>query len=420
MYTEGILYNSVIKKLEEVADIMDLDQDIRKMISKPNNEITVNFPVKMGDGRVEVFTGYRVQHNNILGPYKGGVRFHSLVTLDEIRTIAFSMTLKTSLTNIPFGGANGGIRIEPSRYTLDELEHVTRRFTFALGTNIGAEYDISEPDVNTNSQIMAWIMDTYLYTIPPVERNAHTHVVTGKPIKLGGSLGRDKASGQGLVYLIQKWSEDNGFSLEDATYMIQGFGNVGSWTARLMKSYGSRLIAVEDSTGPILNMDGIEPEELCRYVSENGTIYGYPKAKSIDHETFFRTKADIFVPAALGSQITADTAPLLEVKLIAEGTDNPTTMEGGKILQKKGIDVLPDILCNSGGVIVSYFEWLQNKRSEFWEIEEVDSKLHMNIINAYERVSEAAKSYEKDWRTAAYIVAISHLEMIYKRRGIFP
>lgn len=420
MRTKIGLYGAVIKQFNKAADIMGLDPDIRKILSKPDNEIVANFPVKMDDGRIEMFTGYRVQHTNVLGPYKGGLRFHPSVNLDQIRALAISMTWKTSITNIPFGGANGGIRFDPSNYTFNELERITRRFTFALGTNIGPEYDIPEPDVNTNSQIMAWILDTYLSTIPPNKRHGCTHVVTGKPIKSGGSLGRDKATGQGIVYLIEEWAKERGFSLDGATYIVQGFGKVGSWGARLMKLHGSKLIAVEDATGPIFNIDGVDPDDLAGYIEGHRSISGYPNAKSINHETFLRTKADIFIPAALGNQITADTAPLLNVKLVAEGADGPTDPDCDTILRSKGIDVIPDILCNSGGMIVSYFEWLQNKRSEFWDLEEVDTKLHNKIVTAYERVRDTAKEYKTDWRTAAYIVALSHLERIHKRRGIFP
>lgn len=413
-------YGAVIKQFNKASDIMGLDSDIRRILSKPNNEIVINFPVKMDDGRIEMFTGYRVQHTNVLGPYKGGLRFHPSVTLDQIRALAISMTWKTSITNIPFGGANGGIQFNPSNYTFNELERITRRFTFALGTNIGPEYDIPEPDVNTNSQIMAWILDTYLSTIPPNKRHGCTHVVTGKPLKSGGSLGRDKATGQGIVYLIEEWAKERSFSLNGATYMVQGFGKVGSWVARLMKSYGLKLLAVEDAAGPIFNIDGIDPDDLAGYLKDHGDISGYPDAKSINHETFLRTKADIFIPAALGNQITANTAPLLNVKLVAEGADGPTDLDCDEILRSKGIDVIPDILCNSGGMIVSYFEWLQNKRSEFWDLHEVDTKLHNKIVSAYRGVRDTAREFKTDWRTAAYIVALLHLERIYKRRGIFP
>lgn len=417
---EPSLYANVTAQFDKAADLMELDPDIRKILSRTMNEITVHFPVKMDDGRIEMFTGYRVQHNNALGPFKGGLRFHPAVDIDEVRALATWMTWKAAITDIPFGGAKGGIHFDPFRHTTTELERITRRFTFALGSNIGPEYDIPAPDVNTNSQIMAWIVDTYISMMPPLERHRCIHVVTGKPIESGGSVGRDKATGQGLVFLIEEWAKDRGFALDFATYIVQGFGNVGSWAARLMKERGSRLIAVEDVTGAILNAKDIDPDELTNYVSEHGGVAGYPNANPIDHETFLRMKADIFIPAALENQITAETAPLLNVKLVAEGANGPTDPDGDRILQSEGIDVIPDILCNSGGVIVSYFEWLQNKRSESWELEEVDCKLHKKIVNAYRRVKDTAEEFETDWRTAAYIVALSCLEKVYRERGIFP
>jgi glutamate dehydrogenase (NAD(P)+) len=417
----GSVYENVVWQFNKAADLMKLDLDIRKILAKTTNEIIVNFPVKMDDGRIEMFTGYRVQHNNVLGPYKGGLRFHPAVDIDEVRALATWMTWKSALTYIPFGGAKGGIQCDPFKYSPSELERITRRFTFALGNNIGPEYDIPAPDVNTNPQIMAWILDTYVSTMPAHERQACIHVVTGKPIESGGSIGRDKATGQGVVYTIEEWAKDKGFNLEGATYTVQGFGNVGSWTALLLKQHGSRLMAAEDASGAIANTEGIDPEDLLAYAKKNGgLISGYPKAKPIDRKTLFQIKVDIFVPAALENQITADTAPLLNVKLVAEGANGPTDPDGDRVLQQKGIDVIPDILCNAGGVIVSYFEWLQNKRSEFWDLEEVDSKLHRKIVSAYERVRDTAEEFHTDWRTAAYMVALSHLETVYKERGIFP
>ncbi|MGB2989008.1 MAG: Glu/Leu/Phe/Val dehydrogenase [Candidatus Zixiibacteriota bacterium] len=415
------VYDNVTKQFNKAADLMKLDPDVRQILARTENEIIVNFPVKMDDGRIEMFTGYRVQHNNALGPYKGGLRYHPAVDIDEVRALATWMTWKGALTNIPFGGAKGGIQFNPHDCDGCDIERITRRFTFALGSNIGPEYDIPAPDVNTNAQIMAWMVDTYVSTQPPHERQANVHVVTGKPVQSGGSLGRDKATGQGVVYTIEEWAKEKNFNLKGATYTVQGFGNVGSWAARLMKQHGSKLLAVEDASGAIFNPDGIDPDDLLDYAEKNkGLISGYPKAEPIEHRAFLETKGDIFIPAALENQITAETAPLLNVKLVAEGANGPTDPDGDEILQKRRIDVIPDILCNAGGVIVSYFEWLQNKRSEFWELEEVDDKLYKKITNAYVRVRETAKKHNTDWRTAAYIVALSRLETVYKERGIFP
>jgi glutamate dehydrogenase (NAD(P)+) len=417
---ESGLYRNVQRQYDKAADLMKLDPNIRKILANTTNEIVVHFPVKLDDGRVEIFVGYRVQHNNALGPFKGGLRYHPSVNLDEIRALAAWMTWKTAIAGIPFGGGKGGIQIDPSRYSRAELERITRRFAFALGNNIGPEYDIPAPDVNTTPQIMAWILDTYLQLMPAHERHRSTHVVTGKPIESGGSLGRDKATGQGVVYCIEEWARDRGFDLKGATYFIQGFGNVGSWTARLLKPHGCLLLAVEDHTGTMANPQGIDAEALSVWVREKGGIAGYPDAYPIDHETFLATRADLFVPAALEDQITAKTAPLLRVKVVAEGANGPTDPDADEILFKRGVDVLPDILCNAGGVVVSYFEWLQNKRSEFWDFEEVDTKLRKKMMHAYQRVRDTAKTYGVDWRTAAYVVALGTLEKVYLERGIFP
>jgi glutamate dehydrogenase (NAD(P)+) len=414
------IYETVVQQFNQAADVMKLDPNIRKIIAKPINEIRVNFPVIMDDGRIDMFTAYRVQHNNVLGPFKGGLRYHPSVHMDEVRALASWMTWKTAVANIPLGGAKGGIQIDPTQYSRAELERITRRFTFALGCNIGPEYDIPAPDVNTNAQIMAWMLDTYQQTMHPQERQRCYHVVTGKPIESGGSQGREKATGQGVVYTIERWAKDTHLDLSQATYIVQGYGNVGSWAARLMEPHGATLIAVEDHTGAISNPEGINPQDLSDYVLEQGGVAGYVKAEAIDHETFFKTKADIFIPAALENQITADTAPLLDVKLVAEGANGPTDIDGDRILREKGIHLIPDILCNAGGVIVSYFEWLQNKRSEFWDLEEVDRKLHRIMLQAYDRVLAASEEYGVDWRTAAYIVALTRLEKVYKERGIFP
>ena len=414
------VYENVTSEFNLAADLMGLDPGVRKILSKPMNEITVNFPAIMDDGSVRMFTAYRVQHNNVLGPFKGGLRFHPMVDIDEVRALATWMTWKTAIVDIPFGGAKGGIQFDPSECSITELERITRRFTYALGCGIGPDYDIPAPDVNTNAQIMAWILDTYLSMMPPHERQRSYHVVTGKPVDLGGSAGREKATGQGIVFLIERWAKDNGLDLTTATCIVQGYGNVGSWAARLLKPHGVKLIAVEDATGAVINPEGLNPDELCEHVDRTRGVADCPGTSRIDHKTFMSTKADIFIPAALESQITAETAPLLNVKLVAEGANGPTDLEGNRILCERAISVLPDILCNAGGVIVSYFEWLQNKRSEFWDLEEVDRKLYRIITNAYERVFEKAKSLDVDARTAAYVIALSRLESVYKGRGIFP
>jgi glutamate dehydrogenase (NAD(P)+) len=414
------LYANVKRQFDKAADMMGINPNIRKILGATMNEVIVHFPVKLDDGTIEIFTGYRVQHNNAQGPFKGGLRFHPAVDIDEVRALASWMTWKGAITSIPFGGGKGGIQCDPSLYSMAELERITRRFTFALGDTIGPEYDIPAPDVNTTSQIMAWILDTYLSTRPPHEQNRCIHVVTGKPIESGGSEGREKATGQGVVYMIEEWAKENDVDLGKSTYFVQGFGNVGSWAARLMKGHGAKLLGAEDVTGAIRNAEGIDADALAEYVKQTGGVAGFRPAEKIDHETFLALKADIFIPAALENLITAETAPTLNVRLVAEGANGPTDPDGDAILEERGIDVIPDILCNSGGVVVSYFEWLQNKRSESWELDEVDEKLHKKIIKAYGKVRDAAKEYNTDRRTAAYIVALRRLERVYIDRGIFP
>jgi len=415
------LYENVSSQFDRSADLAALDNDIRKILSRTVNEIVVNFPVRMDDNRIEMFTGYRVQHNDVLGPFKGGLRYHPSVDLDEVRALATLMTWKGALANIPFGGAKGGITFDPSKYSNAEIEGITRRFTYALGNNIGPEYDSVAPDVNTNAQIMAWILDTYLSTVSPHERHRSMHVVTGKPVELNGSAGRDKATGQGIVYVIQEWAKDNDLDLKGSTYFVQGLGNVGSWTARLLDFLGAKLVAVEDVSGAISKPGGMDLDELCHYVKEHGrAVKGYPNAEPVDHETFLKTKADVFIPAAMENQIVGSTAGLLNVRLVVEGANGPTDLEGDKILQERRIEVLPDILCNAGGVVVSYFEWLQNKRSESWDIEEVDSRLRKIMISAYARARDVVQKRSIDWRTASYVVALGRLEKVYRERGIFP
>ena len=414
------VYDDVRRQFDKAANLMKLDPDVRRILATTVNEIVVHFPVKMDDGRVEMFTGYRVQHNNTLGPFKGGLRFHPMVEIDEVRALASWMTWKTALAGIPFGGGKGGIQIDPAKYSKNELEHITRRFTFALGSNIGPEYDIPAPDVNTNAQIMAWMVDTYLQMMPAQDRQRCTHVVTGKPIEAGGSVGREKATGQGVVYCIEAWAKDHGMDLSKVTYAVQGFGNVGSWAARLLKPLGATLVAAQDASGSITNPQGIDPEALSAWVKTSGGVRGFSAAAPSKDGDFLATPCDIMIPAALERQITGETAKRLKCRLVAEGANGPTDPDGDAVLEERGIALLPDILCNAGGVIVSYFEWLQNKRSEFWDLEEVDAKLSKRILDAYRKVRDTARDKGTDWRTAAYVVALTRLETVYKERGIFP
>ncbi|WP_158974535.1 Glu/Leu/Phe/Val dehydrogenase [Cellulophaga sp. L1A9] len=417
---QGMLDN-VMRQFNNAADIIDLNSNIRKILEITNNELVVHFPVKMDSGEVEVFTGYRVQHNNALGPYKGGLRYHPTVDIDAARALAMWMTWKTSLAGLPYGGAKGGIQLDPSKYSISELERITRRFTYALGDNIGPELDIPAPDVNTNPQTMAWILDTYMSTKSPSERSKNMHVVTGKPLGAGGSEGRDRATGYGVFLNIKFWALDKKISLKDKKFIVQGFGNVGYWTAHFLEKEGAKLVAVQDQFGCITNENGIPVENLFEYTKANkGSILGFANTTPIANKDFFSTDCDICIPAALGNQITEENAPLIKAYLIAEGANGPTDVNAETILLKKGTDIIPDILCNSGGVICSYFEWLQNRNGEIWHLNEVLEKLEKKLEESFRKVIETSKKRGVDMRTAAFIIAIERLELAYVQRGIFP
>lgn len=414
------MYENVKNQFEKAASVMGLDESVKKILSITNNEIVVHFPVKLDNGQVEVFTGYRVQHNNALGPYKGGLRYHPTVDIDAARALATWMTWKTSLAGLPYGGGKGGIQIDPKQYSQGELERITRRFTFALGDNIGPEHDIPAPDVNTNAQMMAWIADTYMSTKSPAERSKNQHVVTGKPVGSGGLEGRDRATGFGVVVTLESWAKLKSTTLKGKTYIVQGFGNVGYWAAHFMNKNGAILVGVQDATGTIYNPEGIDPEALLRYQADNATIAGYKGTQDYAAEEFFGIECDIVIPAALGNQITGANAESIKAEVIAEGANGPTDTDAEEILIAKGIDIIPDILCNSGGVIGSYYEWLQNRNGEIWSMDDVIVKLRKKMEEAFSKVTTSAVQYKTDWRTAAYIVALTRIELAYKQRGIFP
>ncbi len=417
---QGMLAN-VMRQFDHAADIIDLNPNIRKILEVTNNELVVHFPVRMDNGEVEVFTGYRVQHNNSLGPYKGGLRYHPTVDIDAARALAMWMTWKTALAGLPYGGAKGGIQLDPKKYSKNELEGITRRFTYALGDNIGPELDIPAPDVNTNAQTMAWILDTYMSTKSPAERSTNMHVVTGKPVGAGGSEGRDRATGFGVFLCIKLWAENKKIDLKDKKFIVQGFGNVGYWAAHFLEKEGVILTAVQDAYGSIANKNGISVESLFEYSQANkGSILGFSESQPIDNIDFFGLDCDIIIPAALGNQITAENAQQIKANLIAEGANGPTDVEAEEILLQKGIDIIPDILCNSGGVISSYFEWLQNRNGEIWQLDEVMQKLEKKLRESFIKVSETSESRKIDMRTAAFIIAIKRLEETYLQRGIFP
>ena len=415
------MLDNVIEQFNKTADSMDLNPNIRKILSITNNEIIIHFPVKMDDGSIEIFTGYRVQHNNALGPYKGGLRYHPTVDVDDAKALAMWMTWKTSLAGLPYGGAKGGIQIDPRNYSLSELERITRRFTFALGENIGPEYDIPAPDVNTNEQTMAWIADTFMSTKSPSERSNHKHVVTGKPVGSGGLEGRDRATGFGVYLTLRLLFEGRKETLKGKKFIVQGFGNVGYWASKFLSDDGAVLIAVQDAHATLINEDGISVAALYEHCKpRKGSVKGFEGANEMEPEYFFGLECDFIIPAALGNQITEKNAGKIKAKVIAEGANGPTNNEGERILLANNVTIIPDILCNSGGVIGSYFEWLQNRNGELWALDEVMLKIEKKLTEVFKKVEKLVNEEQIDHRTAAYILAIKRIETAYIQRGIFP
>jgi glutamate dehydrogenase (NAD(P)+) len=416
----GNLFEIATRQIEKAMKQIKIDPDVAEILAQPKNELIVNFPVRMDNGKFHMFKGYRVQHNNILGPYKGGMRYHHEANLDEMKALASWMTYKSALHEIPFGGGKGGVKVDPRQHSKLELERITRRFTAALGSNIGPEYDIPAPDVNTNSQTMVWMMDTYMNIVGAGDRNTVRGVVTGKSVTSGGSYGRAEATGQGVVHCITEWARDRSFNLDGCHVIIQGFGNVGSYAARLLSQRGAVIVGVGDAGGYIANAEGINPHKLGEHVAKSGTVAGYKGAQKIERAEFFALDAHIFVPAALELEIGIAEAKALKVRMVVEGANGPTYPEAEEIMLGRGIDVIPDILCNSGGVIVSYYEWLQNKRAEQWELEDVLDRLERRMKQTWANVRHYVQQHKTDWRTASYAIGLERLQHGTRERGIFP
>jgi len=404
------------QQFDAAAQKLDLDDGLRRVLRVPKRELTVNFPVTMDDGHVEVFTGYRVQHNVSRGPAKGGIRYHQDVTLDEVRALAMWMTWKCAVVNIPYGGGKGGVIVDPKKLSIRELEGLTRRFATEITPLIGPDRDIPAPDVNTNSQTMAWIMDTFSmhhgYTV--------SGVVTGKPIAIGGSLGRNEATARGAVYTLLKASEALNLPLKGARVAIQGYGNAGSIAASLLHAEGSVIVAVSDSTGGIHNPKGLDPSKVSAWKAEHGTVVGFPQSEEISNQAILEVDCEILVPAALENQITAANAPRIRAKIIAEAANGPTTPEADDILHDRGIFLIPDILCNAGGVTVSYFEWVQDMQSFFWTEERINQSLKEIMDKAFASVHEMSELHEVHMRTAAYMVAVARVAEATTLRGLYP
>jgi glutamate dehydrogenase (NAD(P)+) len=404
------------RQFDLAAERLRLDSGLRKVLREPQRELTVHFPVKMDDGSVQVFTGYRVQHNLGRGPAKGGIRYHQDVTIDEVKALAMWMTWKCAVVGIPYGGGKGGVQVDPKKLSKRELEGLTRRFATELAVLIGPEKDIPAPDVNTNAQVMAWIMDTYSmhvgYTVPGV--------VTGKPISLGGSEGRNEATARGAVFCIEEAAPRVGIDLATATVAVQGFGNAGSIAALLLAEHGARIIAVSDSTSGIRNTAGLDVKAVLRWKSEHGTVKGFPGAHDISNVELLATECDILVPAALENQITAANAKDVKARLVAEAANGPTTPDADRILHQKGVFLIPDILCNAGGVTVSYFEWVQDLNRDHWSEAIVNEKLREIMIKAFGEVVAMRDREDVDMRTAAYLVAVDRVAGATAMRGLYP
>lgn len=414
--TEGQFFRDTIRTLEEAGKVINIDNNVLERLKRPRRAIVVSVPVRMDDYSVKVFTGYRVQHSSTLGPYKGGIRYHEGVNMSEVAALATLMTFKTSLLTLPLGGAKGGITVDPTKLSRTEKQNLTRRFTSEIGPFIGPNEDIPAPDLGTDAQTMAWIMDTYSQ-----ERgHAIPGVVTGKPIEIGGSYGRTGATGLGVVFICEKASEKKGKKLSDMRVAIQGFGNVGMHAALYAYERKAKVVAVSDVTGGIFNGDGLNIPEVMDHVKEHKSLRGYSKAQILTNEDLLELDVDILVPAALDGVINDKNAEKIRAKMIIEGANGPVTLTASKVLHEKGIWVVPDILANGGGVIVSYFEWVQSLASYFWDEDEVNAKMRTIITRAFDKVWKFSQENQQDMRMSAMAVAVKRLETAMLLRGLYP
>jgi glutamate dehydrogenase (NAD(P)+) len=415
MSAHGPLFAAMLEEFDEAARLLDLEPGIWKILTHPKRQIIVSCPVQMDSGQIEVFTGYRVQYNITLGPAKGGIRYHPGVSLDEVTTLAAWMTWKCAVAHVPFGGGKGGIICDPETMSARELEALTRRYVAEIIDAIGPDKDVPAPDVNTNEQVMAWIMDTYSMHVGHTE----TAVVTGKPLEMGGSLGRRDATGRGVMIVARESAAHLGFDMHGATVAVQGFGNVGSTSARLLAENGARIVAVTDWKGGVYNPQGLDVEKLTAHVARQRSVAGFAGGEPLTNADLFRLDVDILIPAALENQITIENAPHIRAKVIVEGANGPTTPEANALLHERGVFVVPDILANSGGVTASYFEWVQDRYGYFWTEKEVNERLEAKISEAFKAVVDTQARHSVDLRTAAYIVAINRVATVTKIRGMY-
>jgi glutamate dehydrogenase (NAD(P)+) len=409
-------WKMALSQLDAVADRIKLDPNIHRILRHPRRELAVALPVRMDTGDIQVFTGYRVQHNIALGPTKGGLRYHPDVTLDEVRALAMWMTWKCSVMGLPYGGGKGGVICNPKKMSIGEVERLTRRFASELVPIVGHDVDIPAPDVNTNAQTMAWFMDTISMT----KGYPDPGIVTGKPIEIGGSFGRNEATARGCVFTIEKACAKLKIDLGKSKVAIQGFGNAGMNAAWMLHDLGATVVALSDSQGGVANPKGLDPRAVQKFKEKTGTLVGYPEGTKCTNDQVLETACDILIPAALENQIGATNAPRLKTRLIAEAANGPTTPEADEILSKKGVTVIPDIVANAGGVTVSYFEWVQSLQSYFWDEEEVNKKLRIAMDKAFEKVWTRAQKEKVELRKAAYMEAVSRVAAAMKLRGLFP
>jgi glutamate dehydrogenase (NAD(P)+) len=402
-------------RFNAAADKLGLDEGIRKVLGNPNRELTVNIPVQLDDGRIELFTGYRVQHSVARGPGKGGIRFAPDVNLDEVRALASWMTWKCAVVNIPFGGAKGGVICDPAMLSDGELERITRRYTAEIIDIIGPDRDVPAPDVNTNDRVMAWIMDTYAMHV----RHATTAVVTGKPMELGGSRGRTEATGRGCMIVILEALKRFGLRPEDTRVVIQGFGNVGGMAARLMAARGFRIVSIVEYNGAVYNENGLDIPALMLHRKETGSIVNFEGGENVDKTEAFYRECDVLIPAATENVITSANADKLRCRILCEGANGPTTPLADEILAKNKVFVIPDILANAGGVTVSYFEWVQDRQGFFWNEELVNTRLEEIMVGSFNAVTAYGEKHKVDNRTAAYMLALDRVASAMKLRGIY-
>lgn len=414
--TAGNAYDVAMENFEKAADALGLDKDTREMIKYPERVLSVSVPVRMDDGRIQHFDGYRVQHSTARGPAKGGIRFHPQVTLDEVKALATWMTWKCAVVNIPFGGGKGGVACDPKHMSRGELERMTRRYTSAILPLIGPDQDIPAPDVYTNSQTMAWIMDTYSMT----KGYSISGVVTGKPISLGGSLGRNEATGRGVFYTVESACAHLKMQLKGATIAVQGFGNAGSVAAQLLHEAGAKIVAVSDSTGCVYNREGLNIPELIHMKTLCGHVDGFPESEPIHAHELIGLDCDILVPAALENMIREDNAGMVKARIVAEAANGPVTPAADRILESKGCFLIPDILCNAGGVTVSYFEWVQDEQHLFWDAQDIYNRLERVMKSSFHDVLKIHLERKASMRIAANMLGIGRVAEAVQIRGIYP